>query len=597
MTTGFDRRARSSEAWRRALEMTAQIPAHPEVTLPAIIVDRAGKFGAAPALLSEQQVLTYRDFNARANRYGRWALAHGLARGGVMCLLMANCPEYLSIWLGVTRVGGIVALVNTSLRGASLEHAVRLAEPSHIIVASELVDTLAAILPRLSPNLRCWVHGGASYDMPWIENEISSYQSADIDASECPPPTVGDLALYLYTSGTTGLPKAAPISHFRLMQWSHWFAGMTAAATTDVMYDCLPMYHSVGGIIAPGAMLVAGGSVVVRDRFSVSRFWDDVVHHECTMFQYIGELCRYLAAAPPHPREREHRLRLCCGNGMRGEVWKSLQQRFGIPEVIEFYAATEANFSLFNCDGEPGAIGRIPPFLAHRLPTALVRLQPETAEPLRDRDGLCIRCGTDEVGEAIGKIPDDRSQLSGRFEGYTDAEASARKILRNVFVRGDAWYRSGDLMRKDRRGYFYFIDRIGDTFRWKGENVSTMEVADMIARCPGVLEVVVCGVTLPGTEGRAGLAAIVIDATFDLARLHAHLGASLPDHAWPLFLRIRSEIEVTGTFKPQKQRIAEEGYDPATITDALYFNDRRSSAFVPLGLALYHALQSGTVRP
>jgi fatty-acyl-CoA synthase len=597
MATGPDASRLAAAAWRRALEMTAPIAAHPEITLPVVIADVAEKLGAAPALQSDREVLSFRDLAARASRYGRWALAHGVADGGVVALMMANQPDYLAIWLGIIRVGGIVALVNSNLRGASLEHAIGLVRPRHVVVGAELVEAAAAILPRLDANIRCWTHGGSCPGMARIEDEIAGHSGSAIDASEWRPPAIGNPALYLYTSGTTGLPKAAPVSHFRLMQWSHWFAGMLGTGPTDVMYDCLPMYHAVGGIVAPGAVLVAGGSVVIREHFSASRFWSDIAEGGCTLFQYIGELCRYLVNAPPHPRECDHKLRLCCGNGMRGGVWEALQRRFHIPQVVEFYAATEANFSLYNCDGKPGAIGRIPPFLAHRFPVALVRLNAETAQPLRDGDGLCIRCATDEIGEAIARIPDDASRLGGRFEGYTDAVASARKILHDVFVHGDAWYRSGDLMRKDRSGYFYFVDRIGDTFRWKGENVATTEVADVIARCPGVVDAVVCGVAVPGSEGRAGLAAIVVGREFELSRLHEHIAANLPDYARPLLLRLRSTIELTATFKPQKQQIAQEGYDPAAIADPLYFNDRQAGAFIPLDGTLYRSLQDGSLRP
>ena len=249
---------------------------------------------------------------------------------------------------------------------------------------------------------------------------------------------------------------------------------------SDRMYCCLPMYHSIGGVVAIGAALVAGASVFIRERFSASRFWDDVADRDCTLFQYIGELCRYLVAAPPHPREQAHRLRLACGNGLRRDVWEAFQSRFGIPQILEFYAATEGSFSLYNAEGKPGAIGRIPSYLAHRFPVALVKFDVDTGAPARGPDGFCVRCAPDEPGEAIGKI----AAGVGRFEGYTDAEASAKKVLRNVFAEGDAWYRTGDLMRRDRAGFFYFVDRVGDTFRWKGENVSTGEVEEVIAACP-----------------------------------------------------------------------------------------------------------------
>ncbi len=404
-----------------------------------------------------------------------------------------------------------------------------------------------------------------------------------------------DTALYIYTSGTTGLPKAAKVSHFRLMQWSHWFAGMMDTRSSDRMYNCLPMYHSIGGVVATGATLVNGGSVVLRQRFSASHFWDDVVEWNCTLFQYIGELCRYLVNSPPHPREAEHRLRLCCGNGLRPDVWDEFKRRFRIPQILEFYAATESNFSLYNCEGKPGAIGRIPSFLAHRIPVALIKFDIETGEPIRNEEGFCIRCSANEVGEAIGKILDGSSPGS-RFEGYTDKEASDRKILRNVFVNGDAWFRTGDLMRRDESGYFYFVDRVGDTFRWKGENVSTTEVADTISAYPGVIEAVVYGVAIPGTEGRAGMAAIVVSEDFDLVAFRQHLAERLPEYARPLFLRIRCEIEMTATFKPKKQDLSREGYDPNITADAIYFDDRVRQSFVKLDAVLYERLQNGNVR-
>jgi len=376
------------------------------------------------------------------------------------------------------------------------------------------------------------------------------------------------------------------------MQWSHWFAGMMDTRPSDRLYNCLPMYHSIGGVAATGALLVNGGSVVLRPRFSARRFWDDVAEWDCTLFQYIGELCRYLLNTPPHPREAEHRIRLCCGNGLRADVWNEFTRRFRIPEILEFYAATESNVSLYNCEGKPGAIGRIPSFLAHRFPIALVKFEIETGEPVRNDEGFCIRCSTNEVGEAIGKIVDDGSSPGSRFEGYIDAEASDKKVLRNVFANGDAWFRTGDLMRRDEQGYFYFIDRTGDTFRWKGENVSTTEVAETISACPGVIEAVVYGVTIPGTEGRAGMAAVVVSERFDLVAFRRHLAERLPEYARPVFLRIRGEIETTATCRPKKQALSREGYDPAVIRDALYFHDHAREAFVTLDTALYERIQA-----
>jgi fatty-acyl-CoA synthase len=364
----------------------------------------------------------------------------------------------------------------------------------------------------------------------------------------------------------------------------------------DRMYNCLPMYHSVGGIVAIGAVLVNGGSVVIRERFSASRFWDDVVELNCTLFQYIGELCRYLVNSPVRPREGEHRLRLCCGNGLRADVWEPFQRRFRVPQILEYYAATEGSFSLYNCEGKPGAIGRIPSFLAHRFPMALLKTDLETGEPLTNEEGFAIRCAANEIGEAVGKIISDGSSPAGRFEGYADQAASEKKILRNLFAAGDAWFRTGDLMRRDEKGYFYFVDRLGDTFRWKGENVSTTEVAETIAAGPGVIEAVVYGVTIPGTEGRAGMVTAVVTPDFDLAALHRHLVERLPEYARPLFIRLVDHLELTATFKARKQDLVSEGYDPATCGDRIYFNDPVRQAFERVDAALYERIRSGAIR-
>jgi fatty-acyl-CoA synthase len=332
---------------------------------------------------------------------------------------------------------------------------------------------------------------------------------------------------------------------------------------------------------------------VLRERFSASGFWKDVVDERCTLFQYIGELCRYLLSSPPQEAESRHTLRLACGNGLREDVWRKFQQRFRIPQILEYYAATEGNFSLYNCEGRPGAIGRIPPFLAHRLPVALVKFDLEAAAPARDASGRCVRCAPHEAGEALGQIVSANGGT--RFEGYTDDAASARKILRDVFAPGDAWYRTGDLMRQDEQGFFYFVDRVGDTYRWKGENVSTTEVAAVIAACPGVADAAVYGVIVPGNEGRAGMAALVAGPGFDLGELRRALVVRLPDYARPLFLRIVTALELTGTFKLRKQDLALEGYDPARVSGALYVDDATRGEYVPLTAQLHDRLQTGTL--
>ena len=586
----------SLKSWIRALERTAPIIRNPAVTLPILIDQLADKFESAPALISSRGDLTYRQLSQRSRLYAAWALEQGLCPGETVCLLMPNCADYFAIWLGITRVGGIVSLVNTNLSGDSLAHAIKIVKPRHIIADSELLEKVAAIIPRIGPQVGVWSYGDNSLDLPRIESEIGQIKDRTLTHIDDRAPSISDRALYIYTSGTTGLPKAANVSHYRLMQWSQWFAGMMDTGPEDRMYNCLPMYHSVGGVVAIGATLANGGAVVLRERFSASRFWNDIVESRATIFQYIGELCRYLVNSPLNPRETEHQLRLACGNGMAGDVWERFQQRFGVPRVLEFYAATEGTFSLYNCEGRPGAIGRIPSFLAHRFPIALVKFDPESNEPVRSEEGLCIRCAANEVGEALGKVTDDRSGTGGFFEGYADKAATEKKILRNVLAQDDAWFRTGDLMRKDEKGFYYFVDRVGDTFRWKGENVSTTEVASIICGHPEVSEAVVYGVDIPRTEGRAGMAAVVIKDGFDISDFRAHLVKRLPEYACPLFLRIRGNIEVTATMKPRKSDLQREGCNPGATEDAIYLNDLNNREFVRIDQALFERIQNGSIR-
>jgi len=582
------------KAWVRALERTAGIERDRSLTLPVLIERLAERFADAPALLSPDAALSYRGLAAACHRYARWGLVRGLGSGDTVCLVMANCPDYLAIWLGLCRIGATVALINTNLRGALLAHSLNLVAPRHVIAGASLAEPVRAVRPLLAAGVECWVSGPGGGDLPRLDEAMAGLAGDALRDDEAPAPSLADRALCIYTSGTTGLPKAANVSHFRLMQWSHWFAGLMDVQPTDRMYDCLPLYHSVGGVVATGATLVGGGAVVLRERFSASSFWQDVVAERCTVFQYIGELCRYLLASPPQAQESQHALRLACGNGLRGDVWREFERRFRIPQILEYYAATEGNFSLYNCEGRAGAIGRIPPFLAHRLPVALVKFDLEAQAPARDASGRCVRCAPQEPGEALGQILAENGAT--HFEGYTDEAASASKILRDVFAPGDAWYRTGDLMRQDEQGFFYFVDRVGDTFRWKGENVSTTEVAGVIAACPGVADAAVYGVSVPGTEGRAGMAAVVAAKEFDLDRLRRALITRLPAYARPLFLRIVSALELTGTFKLRKQELALEGYDPRRVRDALYIDDGTRDAYVPLDKELYARLKSGKLR-
>jgi fatty-acyl-CoA synthase len=595
MTTGLidrptesPRKPSSAKTWLKAIELTSRIEAEPSRLFADVVEGWAARTPDRPALVADAERLTYRALAERINRYARWASSAGIARGDTVCLIMPTRPDYVAAWLGISKVGGVVALINTKLVGQSLAHCVNVARADHVILAGELADVFAAARPLLERAPKVWSDAEIDAALARLDgNPLSPAERRDV--------TINDRALLIYTSGTTGLPKAASISHRRILNWGCWFAGLTGAASDDRLYDCLPVYHSVGGIVAPCSMLFAGASVALAEKFSATNFWPDIARFDCTLFQYIGELCRYLLKAPASEFERQHRLRLACGNGLRGDIWEEFRARFAIPQILEFYAATEGNFSLYNVEGKAGAIGRIPPLLAHRFPAAIVKVDPDGGTPLRGDDGLCVACARNEAGEAIGRIG-TADEGGGRFEGYTDARETEKKILRDVFAKGDAWFRTGDLMRLDEQGFFHFVDRVGDTFRWKGENVATSEVNDAIRECEGVRDATTYGVEVAGHDGRAGMSAIVTDSNFDFAAFADHLARRLPAYAQPLFVRISDNLDATETFKQKKHQLAREGFDPALVTDPLHFRDPASGAYRPLSADAHARIVGGGLR-
>lgn len=600
MTTGVieqpkaARAASASKIWLKAIELTARIETLPGRLFVDVVDDWAQRQPDRVALVTDDASLSYEGLSKRINRYARWARSAGVAKGDTVALIMPNGIDYVAAWLGISRVGAVVALINTKLVGQSLAHCVDVAKPAHIIVAHELAEVLDSASPHLKTEAKVWTHGDISSERA-IEVVLVTLDEGPLSPDERGDVTINDRALLIYTSGTTGLPKAASISHRRILNWGFWFAGLTGATPQDRLYDCLPLFHSVGGIVAPCSMLAAGGSVVIAEKFSASHFWPDIVRHDCTLFQYIGELCRYLLKAPPSEYENRHRLRLVCGNGLRGDIWEDFQARFAIPRILEFYAATEGNFSLFNVEGQPGAIGRVPPLLAHRFPAGLVKLDPDSGAPLRNAEGFCIACARGEAGEAIGRIG-TADEGGGRFEGYTDASETEKKILRDVFAKGDSWFRTGDLMLLDEKGFFHFVDRIGDTFRWKGENVATSEVNDAVRDFTGVIDATTYGVNIPATDGRAGMSAIVVNEGFDVEALPAHLAQRLPAYAHPVFIRISRELDATETFKQKKGELAREGFDPGAISDPMFMLDLKTGAYVALDSEAYTQINECTIR-
>lgn len=577
----------------RALTEMRSNTRNPARVFPALIDGLAEHHSDRLALVSEHESLTYNGLAERVNRYARWALAQDLGKGETVCLLMPNRPEYLAIWLGITRVGGVAALINTHLVGESLAACIDSVAPKHIIVAAELSLQLAGAQPLMKTNPQIWIKGQAAAGLARIDDDVEKLAGTRLGLYEHRDVTLDDHALYIFTSGVTGLPKPAIVDHRRLMLAIYGFAGILDPERNDRMYGCLPMYHMLGGIAAIGPMLVRGGSVAIREKFSASDFWRDVIRTDCTMLQYVGEIPWALLRTPEHPHETRHRLRLCLGAGLRSDIWEAFKTRFQIPRILEFYASTEGNVMLFNFEEKEGSVGRLPLLARQLFPTALIRIDVEKEAPVRDSRGYCMRCIPGEAGEAIGQIGRDWLRPISRFSGYANEADTEHRILRNVFRRGDAWFRTGDLLSQDADGYFYFVDRIGETYRWKGENVSTTEVELALRAFPGIKDAVIYGVHVPGYPGRTGMAALIAPPMMDLSALHAHLAKRLPAFARPAFVRILAAAAKAAPLKTRKAELAAEAFDPGKCKEPVYFSDAQRKAFVPLDAQLHALIMAG----
>lgn len=548
------------------------------------------------AVEDERRSLTYRDLDNLANRYGHWAKSRGLRRNDTIALMMTNRVEYLAAWIGFSKVGIATALINTNLNGQALAHCLTISNAFQVVADEDCWRQVEDARPQVAHTLMLWVLGlkeqDEASDRRGLENAVRGGSSVRPAASARAGLTNRDTALYIYTSGTTGLPKAARIPHSRARTYMRAFAGATRSTETDRIYNVLPLYHSTGGLVGVGAALLNGARLIIRKKFSATNFWPDVKTSGATMFVYIGELCRYLINCPPHEDERNHKLKLAFGNGLRADVWPDFQSRFRIPDILEFYGSTEGNVSLFNFDGKAGAIGRVPGFLKSQINIRLVEFDVDTEQPVRGPDGLCRPARVGQVGEAIGLIGND---IRHDFTGYADKAASEKKILKDVFKKGDRWFRTGDLMRQDAEGYFYFVDRMGDTFRWKGENVSTSEVEQVLMDAPGVAEAIVYGVPVPGQDGKAGMAALVLDGKFDAKAFAEHVEARLPTYAQPAFVRMIKSADTTGTFKYRKVDLVEDGFDPEKTGAALYVRGGKNG-YQKLSAANREAILAGESR-
>jgi acyl-CoA synthetase (AMP-forming)/AMP-acid ligase II len=581
-------RIRSHEVLARGLLEGAR--SNRTLALELELRSRHRRQAAQPFLLYEHHRFDYAQANRIVNRIAHTYRAKGILKGDVIALFMENRPEFVWHYLAAGKLGVVVALVNTRARGDGLAHALSACGANHMIVGSECLPAFLAIRSHLADELvdRCLVDEDAKVaacDASSLARFVPSVTSTD--PPETAAHTLGDTGAYVFTSGTTGLPKAAIMTGQRLTTTGRVLGALAwRLEPGDVIYNCLPLFHSNALLIALSSVLTHGSTLALGRQFSASGFWRDIHRFEATGFNYIGEMCRYLVNTPPGHRDHGHRARVIVGQGLQADVWTALQARFGLPRIVELYASTEGNIATINLAGEVGSVGKL------RFGGKLAKWDFEQGGFVRE-NGRLVRCGPGEVGVLLGPI-----RRRTPFAGYRDAQATRAKVITNAFREGDAFYDSGDVFRLDARNNLFFVDRLGDTFRYKGENVSTTEVQEQLVRWPGIAAASVFGVTVPGREGRAGMAAVVLKdgARFDGEALAAHLDAALPAYARPVFIRVRSSLETTATLKLAKQTLQREGFAPRE-GEPIYVRDRGDRGYLKLTPERYGAIVGGERAP
>lgn len=509
--------------------------------------------------------ITYDELNRLTNKYANYFYNMGYKKGDVVSLFMENCIDFFAIWLGLSKIGVISSFINSNLKLESLAYSISVANCRCIITTSTLLHTLQEAISHGYLDIDgkdLFVTDAGIIGAKSLSAEIKSVGDME---PVCHDIHFKDVLCYVYTSGSTGNPKPAVIKHFR-----YYFMAMGSGKSfgikdNDVVYITMPMYHSAAGIMGIGSLIVFGTSVVIRRKFSASNFWKDCVKYKCTASQYIGEICRYLLAQKPCEEEKLHNVRLMWGNGLRAEIWEDFMSRFRIKRIGELYGSTEGNSNIVNIDNHVGSCGFFPiyPFIGCLYPLRLIKVDEETGEVVRDANGLCIPCRPGEVGEMVGVIK--KNNLLLKFEGYVDKGDTQKKIYRDVFAYGDQVFSSGDILYWDKLGYLYFRDRRGDTFRWKGENVSTTEVEGILQPIMSVIDATVYGVKIGKFEGRAGMAAIALSDGVDvhafLDEIAKRLTENLAPYAVPVFIRLCKEVDRTGTFKLKKIDLQRQGFD------------------------------------
>jgi fatty-acyl-CoA synthase len=541
----------------------------------------------------ERETITYGTYNAEVNRLAGVLQREGIGAADVVAILCLNSPLFLIALGACAKLGAVAALINTHVTGAGLSHVLRVSEARLGVADEHALEALDAVVG--THGVRFLAAAAATATLPPAVRPLgAALETASAAEPRIPDVRGGDVFLYIYTSGTTGYPKPAIVRHLRFTMGGIGLSQMLGIESGETIYAPLPLYHGESLFVGFAPAVRIGGAFASRRRFSATAFLDDVRRHDAVAFVYVGELCRYLLRQPPTPGDRDHRLRIAAGAGLRADVWRAFQERFGIARIVEMYGATEGNVALQNFDGRVGSVGKPHALLEDTV--RLARFDLGRGELARDADGRCIPCASGEAGELLGRVGGRAGSME--YDGYTDPAASERKLVRDAFEVGDAWFRTGDLLRQDDEGYYYFVDRIGDTFRWKGENVATQEVADVLNGAPGVSETNVYGVEVAGEDGRAGMAAVVLAPghAFDADAFYARAERHLPAYARPAFVRVVPEMDVTGTLKQRKLGLAAEGWDSRTIADPLFVRDDAARTYVALTPGVRADLEAGRRR-
>ena len=546
------------------------------------------------ALVFEDQKFSYQALNEWANQIGHYYLSIGAKKGDVITVMIENRPELVATVIALAKIGVTTALVNTSQVGKVLAHSINLVNPIAVIVGEEccaVVDEIRQDLNVPTDRFYWFADQETQKEAAHAPKGFSNLaEKIDTFAKFNTPTTnsvIGkDGLFYIYTSGTTGLPKAVIFTHSRWTLAYGTYGHVLNLGPDDVMYVTLPLYHATGIVVCWCGVIAGAGTLALRRKYSTSAFWKDVQKFDASAIGYVGELCRYLMDAPPSELEKGHRVTKMIGNGMRPNIWDKFKQRFGIEEILELYASSEGNVGFSNVFNFDNTVGFSP------TPYAIIQFDKEKNAPIHDDEGHCIKVKKGEVGLLIGKIT-----RRSPFDGYTDPEKNKSVILKGVFKSGDAYFNTGDLVRDIGFRHAQFVDRLGDTFRWKGENVSTTEVENMVCEYDKITEAVVYGVEIPNTNGRAGMAAITLTDgaelnTQDLAQMFATFKKCLPAYAVPVFLRIQKQVETTGTFKYQKSKLKEQAFDPAKTSERLLVLLPNSSAYTDITQEVFDNIQA-----